>query len=229
MIEIEICAPGIHSAENAKKGGAARIELCENLHIGGTTPTMEDVRHCVEHLGLRTHVLIRPRGGDFCYTNSEFAQIIDDIFRCKDAGAQCVVVGVLTDNGLVDVKRTTAAVKAAHGMEVTFHRAFDRVADPHRALEEIIDCGCQRVLTSGCQPTAVEGIRALQKLVEQAGNRIKIMAGSGVTPQNANLIIGQTGVAEIHASCKQADSKGIVMTNTDIVRLLFSMCSKTIA
>ena len=222
MIKVEICAPGRLSAENARRGGAQRIELCENLNIGGTTPRMEDVGYCVRDLGLRTHVLIRPRGGDFCYADDEYRQILDDIRRCHEAGAQCVVVGFLTPDGRVDTARTKAAVAAAEGMEVTFHRAFDRVSDPYGALEEVIQCGCHRILTSGCKPTAEEGIGVLRELVARADGRIKILAGSGVTPENAAHIVAETGVKEIHGSCKRLDSNGVAVTDTDIVKQLIS-------
>lgn len=222
MIEIEICAPGRVSAENAKAGGASRIELCENLNIGGTTPSMDDVEYCVHGLRLRTHVLIRPRGGDFCYSDEEYNRILSDIKRCKESGAQCVVVGFLTADGEVDVERTKAAVEAAEGMEVTFHRAFDRVEDPYKALEQVIGCGCHRILTSGCKPTAEEGIGVLKELARMADGRIKILAGSGVTPENAARIVSETGVREIHGSCKRFDCKGVAVTDSDKVRQLIS-------
>ena len=222
MIQIEICAPGRVSAENAKAGGAQRIELCENLNIGGTTPGIDDVQYCVHELHLRTHVLIRPRGGDFCYDDEEYKQILDDIRRCKESGAQCVVVGFLTADGQVDIECTKAAVKAAEGMEVTFHRAFDRVEDPFKALEDVIACGCHRILTSGCKPTAEEGIGVLKELVRRSDGRIKILAGSGVTPENAGRIVSETGVKEIHGSCKRIDCKGVAVTDSVKVRQLIS-------
>ena len=222
MIQIEICAPGRVSAENAKAGGAQRIELCENLNIGGTTPSIDDVQYCVHELHLRTHVLIRPRGGDFCYDDEEYKQILDDIRRCKEAGAQCVVVGFLTADGQVDIERTKAAVKVAEGMEVTFHRAFDRVEDPYEALEDVIACGCHRILTSGCKPTAEEGIEVLNELVRRSDGRIKILAGSGLTPENAVQIVSETGVKEIHGSCKRIDCKGVAVTDSGKVRQLIS-------
>lgn len=222
MIQIEICAPGRASAENAKVGGAQRIELCENLNIGGTTPSIDDVRYCVHELHLRTHVLIRPRGGDFCYSDNEYHQILDDIKNCKEIGAQCVVVGFLTSDGQVDIARTKAAVEAAGGMEVTFHRAFDCVADPYRALEQVVECGCHRILTSGCKPKAEEGIGVLKELVRRSYGRIKILAGSGVTPDNAVRIVSETGVKEIHGSCKRFDCKGVAVTDSEKVRQLIS-------
>lgn len=226
MIQTEICTPGHLSAINAKTGGASRIELCENLNIGGTTPRMEDVAYCVRELSLRTHVLIRPRGGDFCYNDAEYGQVIEDIHRCREVGAHCVVVGFLTADGRIDISRTKTAVAAASGMEVTFHRAFDRVADPCRSLEDIIDCGCDRILTSGCHATAEEGIPMLRELVRQANGRIKILAGSGVTPENVARIVTETGVAEIHASCKKNSPHGLPVTDTKTVEQLLSVLKK---
>ncbi len=222
MTQIEICAPGRISAENARNAGIERIELCENLQIGGTTPTMEDVLYCVERLNLRTHVLVRPRGGDFVYSHDEYMQILKDIVRCRASGAHCVVVGFLREDGRIDTERTKNAVRAAEGMEVTFHRAFDRVADPYRAIEEIIECGCHRILTSGCRHAAEEGIQILRELVCRADGRIKILAGGGVTPENAARIVAETGVSEIHGSCKRIDSKGNIVTDTDTVKRLIS-------
>lgn len=202
-VAVEICACGRQSAYNAKVGGADRIELCSRLDIGGITPDMEDVKYSVKQLGLRTHVLIRPRGGDFCYNEQEYAHVLQHIEWCNKAGAQAVVIGFLTAGGEVDVHRTREAVKVAQGMEVTFHRAFDRVICASEALEQIIDCGCHRVLTSGLQPTAMEGIPVLARLTQQAGNRIHILAGSGVNAANVLHIIQATGVKEVHSSCKQ--------------------------
>lgn len=202
-VAVEICAGGRQAACNARAGGADRIELCDRLDIGGITPAMEDVEYSVKQLGLRTHVLIRPRGGDFCYNEQEYAHIMQHIEWCRKAGAQAVVVGFLTPQGEVDMHRTREAVLAAQGMEVTFHRAFDRVKHASDALEQIIACGCHRVLTSGLQPTAMEGVPVLAQLVQQAGSRIHILAGSGVNAANVLHIIQATGVKEVHSSCKQ--------------------------
>jgi copper homeostasis protein len=220
--EVEICAPGRRSAENAVAGGAMRIELCKNLEVGGLTPDLDDIAYCVKQLGLRTHVLIRPRGGDFCYTDKEFTKIIKDIVYCRKKGVHSVVVGFLTPDNRIDIARTKMAVAAAQGMEVTFHRAFDRVTNPAEALEEIIDCGCKRVLTSGCRPTAEEGIPTLRQLVWQARDRIKILAGSGITPDNVQRIIRETDVPEVHASCKAFDSDNSIVSDSETVKKLIT-------
>lgn len=220
MIQIEICAQGRLSAENASNAGAKRIELCENLQIGGTTPRVDDIRYCVEQLHLRTHVLVRPRGGDFYYSNDEYMKILEDIKMCRDAGAHCVVVGFLKDEGIVHMEYLKKAVKVAEGMEVTFHRAIDTIANPYRALEEIIECGCHRILTSGCKPTAEEGVPTLRELVKRANGRIKILAGGGVTPENVTRIVAETGVDEIHSSCKRINPDGGIVTDADTVKRL---------
>lgn len=218
---IEICSNSRQSAINAKAGGASRIELCDRLEVGGTTPAADDIRYCVHQLGLRTHVLVRPREGIFCYSDDEFDQICREVEMCRQAGAHAVVVGFLTPEGRIDTDKTRRIVELAAPMEVTFHRAFDEMSqDPAEALEEIIGCGCHRILTSGCQPSAEKGIVTLGKLVQQAGNRITILAGAGVTPANATMIASQTGVTEMHGSCKHTLPDGTIETDADTVAAL---------
>lgn len=218
---IEICSNSRQSAINAKAGGANRIELCDRLEVGGTTPSADDIRYCVHQLHLRTHVLVRPREGNFCYSEDEFAQICHEVEMCRQAGAHAVVVGFLTPEGRIDTDKTRRIVQLAAPMEVTFHRAFDEMSqDPSEALEQIINCGCHRILTSGCQPSAEKGITTLRELVKQAGNRITILAGAGITPANAAFIAHETGVTEMHGSCKQTMPDGTIETSTDIVSAL---------
>lgn len=226
-MNIEICANSIVSARNALQGGACRVELCSRLEVGGLTPQIEDVEYCVGELGLRTHVLVRPREGNFCYTPEEYRLICRQVEQCRQAGAAAVVVGFLTATGVVDEERTRQIVQQASPMEVTFHRAFDEIRqDPAEALEAVIRCGCHRILTSGCSATAEEGIPILRDLVRQAAGRILIMAGAGVTPCNAVRIVQQTGVDEIHGSCKSTLPDGTIATDTDTVKALIqSLCS----
>lgn len=202
MIEVEICANSVQSAINAEKGGADRIELCQNLNEGGTTPSYATIKYCVEKLPLKTMVLIRPRPGDFCYNDAEYEAIKEDVLICRELGAHGVVVGFLDKNLDIDTERTAEIVRLARPMEVTFHRAFDRCRDWHKALEQIIECGCDRVLTSGQFKTAPDGIDNLREIQKQASGRIAILAGSGVNSQNAAEIIRATGVREVHSSCK---------------------------
>lgn len=201
-MKIEICANSVQSAINADKAGADRIELCQNLNEGGTTPSYATIKYCVEHLSLKTMVLIRPRPGDFCYNEAEYEAIKNDVVMCRELGAYGVVVGFLDKNLDIDAIRTAEIVKLAKPMEVTFHRAFDRCRNWQIALEQIIECGCDRILTSGQYKTAPEGIENLRKIVGQANGRIAILAGSGVNSQNATTIIKETGVTEVHSSCK---------------------------
>lgn len=199
---IEICANSVQSAINADKAGADRIELCQNLNEGGTTPSYATIKYCVEHLSLKTMVLIRPRPGDFFYNEAEYEAIKNDVIMCRKLGVHGVVIGFLDKNLDIDIDRTKEIVKLARPMEVTFHRAFDRCRNWQIALEQIIDCGCDRILTSGQRKTAPEGKDNLREIVSQANGRIAILAGSGVNSQNAATIIRETGVNEVHSSCK---------------------------
>lgn len=219
-MEIEICCGSIQSAANAKAGGAVRIELCQGLVEGGTTPSPATINYAVKELGLKVFVLVRPRGGDFCYNELEIKTMEQDVEFCKQAGVAGIVVGFLHPDGSIDTELTRRFVKLAAPLPVTFHRAFDRCTDPLRALEEVIDCGCARILTSGCKPTAMEGADVLQRLVQQANGRIKILAGSGVTPENAAELRQKTGAPEIHGSCKITRPDGAWETDTESVALL---------
>lgn len=200
-IKFEICAPSVQSAIHADLAGADRIELCQNLLEGGTTPSFGAIRYCAQHLSLKTNVLIRPRTGDFCYNKAEFETIKNDVQKCKELGVHGVVVGFLHPDLTIDVEKTKEIVQLAAPMEVTFHRAFDICSDWRVAMEQIIETGCSRILTSGTYPTAYEGISVLKEMVEKAGDRIVILAGSGVNYTNAQEIITNTGVKELHSSC----------------------------
>lgn len=207
MIEIEICSNSVLSAWNALSAGAKRVELCSNLPVGGVTPEMSDVAFLCRKTPLEVRVLIRPREGDFCYNDEEFAQMVNDVLHCKSLGAKAVVVGFLTADGKIDCEKTRRMVEIASPMEVTFHRAFDELKpqEAEEALEEVIACGCHKLLTSGCYPTALEGAEVIRRLVTRANGRIGIIAASGVTPDNAVEIIRKTEVREIHGSCKGKD------------------------
>lgn len=222
----EVCANSLRSAENARKGGAMRIELCRRLEVGGITPCYDDIEYCTRELQLRTHVLVRPRKGDFCYTDSEYTLILDQVEMCRRAGAHAVVVGFLTPEGYIDEERTRRIVQLAAPMEVTFHRAFDEMRQaPSEALEAIIRCGCHRLLTSGCAPSAELGIDTLRALVQQATGRILIMAGAGITPRNVARIIRETTVPEIHASCKHTLPDGTAETDPEQVKQIINLLS----
>lgn len=226
MIEVEICCNSRASAEAAKAGGATRIELCRDLECGGLTPAIGDVEYCVHVLRLRTHVLVRPRAGDFCYSQAEMAEILAAIRRCKAVGAHAVVVGFLSADGRIDEELTRRAVAEAEGMEVTFHRAFDEARqDPLEALAAIAACGCTRLLTSGQRPSAPEGAATLRRLVA-ARSGVAILAGGGVTADNVRQLVAQAAVGEVHASCKTTLPDGTAMTDAAHVRRLLDNVSE---
>ena len=218
--QIEICCGSIQSAANAKAGGAVRVELCQGLVEGGTTPSPATIDMAVRDLGLQVFVLVRPRGGDFCYNELEIKTMEADVEYCKKAGAAGIVVGFLYPDGSIDTELTRRFVELSAPLPVTFHRAFDECKEPLKALEQIIDCGCARILTSGCKPTAVEGADLLQQLVKQADGRIQILAGSGITPGNAADLKQKTGVPDIHGSCKMTRADGAWETDVKQVKLL---------
>ena len=194
---IEVCATSVMSAIAAEEGGAKRIELCDNIIEGGTTPSAGLIRMAKQKLDLDVCVLIRPRGGDFLYNDSEFDLIIQDIILAKELGADGVVVGILDSNGLVDMVRMKELINVARPMQVVFHRAFDMCLDPVICLEQIIDLGVDRLLTSGQKNRAIEGIDLIKELIVLANNRIEIMPGSGINTNNIKELLG-TGAASFH-------------------------------
>ncbi len=199
---LEVCAGDLASAHAAAQGGAQRIELCSSLELDGLTPSPDTIAAARRIEGLKLHVLIRPRAGDFVYDNADTGTMLRDICLARQLGADGVVIGALTPEGDIDIPRCRLLVEAAQGMQVTFHRAFDHARHPLRALEDIISLGCTRLLTSGQAPTAEAGIPLLRQLVLQADGRIIIMPGAGITPANARLILDQTGATEIHGSLR---------------------------
>lgn len=206
---LEVCAGSTQSALAARDGGASRIELCSALEIGGVTPSAGLMREARKIEGITMHVLIRPRGGDFLYSDSETACMEQDIITAKECGVDGVVIGALTADGNIDTNTCSRLVKAADGMAVTFHRAFDMCRDPFKALEEITALGCSRILTSGLAATAEAGTDLLRRLVEQADGRIIIMPGCGVNAGNAAKILDACGATEIHASARRSIGSGM--------------------
>lgn len=201
---IEIAVTDYTTAKSAVEGGADRIELCMALSEGGTTPSYGLIQQCRKDFTIAIFPIIRPRSGDFLYSEEEFHIIKQDALLCKQLGCDGVVIGFLNDDGSIDRKRTADIVKAVYPLEVTFHRAFDRCRDPFAALEDIIDAGCQRLLTSGQQPTAMEGIDLIQELVATANSRIIIIPGSGVRKENIKTLAEKTGAVEFHASLRNS-------------------------
>ena len=206
MLTLEICATSVASCIAAQEGGAQRIELCDNLLEGGTTPSYGTITLAREKVQIALYPIIRPRGGDFLYDGLEFEVMKRDITLCKQLGCDGVVLGLLQSDGRIDIKRTEALVKAAYPMEVTFHRAFDRCVDPFEALEKLVEAGVQRILTSGQKPTAPEGAGLIAELVKAASERIIIMPGSGVRADNIVALAKETGATEFHTSLRAKQS-----------------------
>lgn len=204
MIKVEVCAESVRSAVTAQECGAWRVELCDNLAEGGTTPSYGTITEARKLLNIKLYPIVRPRGGDFLYTDLEYGIMRRDVAFCGEQRCDGVVIGILTADGRVDAPRTRALVELAHGygMGVTFHRAFDVCRDRCEALETIIETGCERILTSGGEATASEGVEELRRLVGQAAGRISIMPGSGITPENAARIVERTGCGEIHGTMR---------------------------
>ena len=209
-MKLEICANSMQSAINAQLGGAHRIELCANLEGGGTTPdaaTIQLASHILQKKlngrATQVYVLIRPRIGNFCYSPLELGQMKRNILYCKAAKVDGIVIGVLDKEGKVDVQANTELLQIAFPMKATFHRAFDRIEDKSEALEQIINLGFERILTSGGEATAIEGKEVIAQLIEQATGRISIMPGAGINSKNIGELIQFTGANEYHLSAKQ--------------------------
>lgn len=210
---LEICTDSVASCREAEKGGAARVELCANLFEGGTTPSAGCIRMAREYLTIPLHVLLRPRGGDFCYSDEEFAVIEYDLQIAKKLGADGVVIGILLPDGTIDLKRTATLIKQARPMNVTFHRAFDMLAAPLPALQQLIQMGVDRLLTSGQEKSVLEGSELIAELVRQAGDKITIMPGGGITERNIARIRRETGAREFHLTARQKQASPMTYQN----------------
>lgn len=215
MIETELCAYSLDACAAARRAGVTRVELCASPWEGGVTPSAAAIRLARRIAGLQLSVMIRPRGGDFLYSDGEFRQLMEEIRFARECGADCIAVGLLTADGRVDAERTAEVVAEAGVMEVTFHRAFDLVRDRREALETLIGTGCRRVLTSGGCATAEQGIDSLRALTAQAEGRISVMAGSGVNPANAR-VLAATGVDALHFSARILRESGMTYRNPDV-------------
>lgn len=197
---IEIATNDYMTTASAVKGGADRIELCSALSEGGLTPSYGLIVQCRSDFDIPLFPIIRPRGGDFLYTEKEFEIIKRDVLLCKQAGCDGIVTGFLLKDGNIDKERLSVITDLASPLPVTFHRAFDRCLDPFKALEDIIDAGCKRILTSAQKPKAIEGTELIKQLTEAANGRIIIMPGSGVRKENIKELAEKTGATEFHSS-----------------------------
>lgn len=199
---IEIATSDFLTTRSAVEGGADRIELCANLAEGGTTPSYAHIKKCREIFDVLLYPIIRPRGGDFLYNKDEFEIMLKDVKLCRQLGCDGVVIGLLNLDGSIDVTRTAELIELAYPMGVTFHRAFDRCRDPFEALEQLIDIGCERILTSGQMPSVVDGVDLITGLNKKANERIIIMPGSGVRKENIKMLADKTGCTEFHSSLR---------------------------
>lgn len=215
--KIEICANSVESAVKAQQGGAYRVELCAGIPEGGTTPSFGEIRMARQLLQqTKLHIIIRPRGGDFLYSPLEQEIMLHDIKVARQLGADGVVFGCLTADGKVDVEAMAKLMNAVGDMSVTFHRAFDMCRNPQEALEQIIELGCHRILTSGQEATAEKGIPLLKELVELADERIIIMPGCGVNPKNIRKIAEETGACEFHFSGRTTCESDMLYRNPKV-------------
>ncbi|GAB3925508.1 copper homeostasis protein CutC [Mucilaginibacter myungsuensis] len=204
MVSLEVCANSATSAIAAQAGGAIRVELCNNLHQGGTTPSQGHIVLSRKALEIQVYTIIRPRSGDFLYTDDEFEIMKADVEQSIDLGCDGVVFGILNKDGSVDMARNAQLIGMAHkaGLGATFHRAFDVANDMHKTLEDLIELGFERVLTSGGRSSAMEGISNIHKCIEQANGRINIMPGAGINADNVANLIRFTNATEIHSSAR---------------------------
>ncbi len=200
---LEIAVFNISSAIQAANAGANRLELCENPLEGGTTPSYGTLKTVRERINIPVFPIIRPRGGDFFYNEEEFEVLKKDVALCKELGFPGLVTGILKKDGTVDIERTKELVEIAAPLEVTFHRAFDRTKDPFQALEDVIATGCKRILTSGQVPNVGNATSLIKQLIEEAGERIIILQGSGVRSSNLQQLIDETGGVEYHSSARK--------------------------
>ena len=196
---IEVCAESYEYAVKAEKAGADRIELCKDLHLDGLTPNYESAKRTIDTLDIPVFILIRPRGGDFIYSHEEFELMKRDIIKFKKMGCKGIVSGVLNNDNSIDIKKTKELVELSRPLEFTFHRAFDKVKNPLNEIENLIELGIDRVLTSGQKEKAIDGLVLLKQLNSISNNRIKIMPGSGINKSN---IVNFVNFEEIHGSFK---------------------------
>ena len=216
MYKFEICANSVASCKAAQEGGADRVELCTGIPEGGTTPSYGMIATARKNITIGLNVIIRPRGGDFLYSEDEIQEMIEDIRMAKSLGVDGLVFGCLRPDGSVDMEVMKRLMDAAGDTPVTFHRAFDHCSDPYQALEDIISCGCCRILTSGCSPTALEGAELLSDLVKRAGDRIIIMPGCGVKEGNIAEIARLSGAREFHFSARESVESGMIFRNPQV-------------
>lgn len=215
-MKIEIVVYNIESALKAQEGGADRIELCDNPGEGGTTPSYGTIELVRQNVNLDVYVMIRPRGGDFYYSSYEFHSMKRDISQCQKLSVDGIVFGILNTDGTIDKKRCKELIAQARPLKVTCHRAFDMTRDPFEALEDCIDVGFDRILTSGQRAVASDGADLIGELIRKAGGRISIMPGSGVNENTVEAIVSTSHATEIHFSATAFRNSSMVFRNANI-------------
>ena len=218
-MKLEICAATLQSAINASEAGAHRIELCKDLHLDGLTPEPAIVEQVLSKVEIPVFVLIRPRTGDFFYSEDEFSQMLKSIDHARKAGADGIVSGILNQDNTLDTERTSELISRSAPMSFTFHRAFDRIPDKGLALKTLSDLGVERILTSAGSPTAMQGLNGLVELQHQAGEDLIVLPGGGITPDQLGLF-RKNGFSEIHTSARKhtSNSKGTTHSDVDIIK-----------
>ncbi len=215
-MKFEICVEGVDGAVAAQRGGGDRVELCASLVEGGITPSLGTVRATLAAVRKPVHAMVRPRGGDFLYSDREFESMLDDVAVLRDAGVAGVVFGCLTADGRVDEARTQALAERARPLGVTFHRAFDMTDNAVVALEALVRCGVDRVLTSGQALSAVAGLQTLRKLATQAAGRIVVLGCGELRPDSVGMVARETGLKEMHFSAQVAVPSSMKFRNTTL-------------
>jgi len=214
---LEVCVDNVESAIDAQNAGADRVELCNNLMEGGTTPGFGTICSARNNLTIGLHVIIRPRGGDFLYTDLEYDILRREIDKCGECGVDGIVLGILESSGEIDVERTGKLIESARPMSVTFHRAFDMCPDPEKGLEDVISAGADRLLTSGQKNKADEGTELIRKLISQAKDRIIIMPGSGINESNIATVAKTTGAKEFHLTGRKVIESEMIFRRQNVL------------
>ena len=213
---LEVCTDSVESAAAAVRGGARRLEVCANLVIGGTTPGVSQFKQMRKACDIPLNVLLRPRYGDFLYTEAEFTMLLEDTAMFRKLGADGIVVGCLNADGTLDLERIKKLREAADGMHMTLHRAFDVCRNPKETLEQAVEIGVDTILTSGHKDSCMAGIGLLKQLTEQSAGRIHILAGGGVTPENIGMLAKETGTDSFHMSGQKIIESGMEYRNDEV-------------